>query len=158
MAQAVDLTGTTVTFFGGNAPFDRALSDELGRRGWRTHYVSVPVGWLRSATHAVLRVDTEAGENALRQLLADDQPRSHVVATCARADSATHARVDELCRACGLRHDVSLIWHPEVEPTTSGQDLASAVADEIAERHDAADTPAFAARGFTSPGHGNAGA
>jgi hypothetical protein len=150
-------TGTTVTLFGDGDPLDHALSDELGRRGCKTHHVSVPTGWLPSATHAIMRLDTVAGAEALEQLAHTRQPRSHVIAVCPQpTDAAESDRVSEMCRACGVRHDVSLIWHPPLDAspvptahssseTTVATALATTVADEMVE-HSSVGAPAFVTR------------
>jgi hypothetical protein len=158
-------TGTTVTLFGDGDPLDHALSDELSRRGCKTHHVSVPTGWIRSATHAIMRLDTEAGAEALEQLAHTRQPRSHVIAVCPQAvDAAESDRVSEMCRACGVRHDVSLIWHPPLDaspvstPLSSSDTavathaLATTVADEMVE-HLSVGAPAFVARPFLLERH-----
>ena len=124
MTQVPGSATTTVTLFGDNDALDHALSDQLGRRGCRTHFVSVPTGWLRSATHAIMRLDTDAGADALRQLAETPQPRSHVIAVCPEpVDSSESDRVREMCQACGVHHDISLIWHPRLET-----DMAAALA------------------------------
>jgi hypothetical protein len=167
MGSAPGLAGTTVTIFGDSRPLDHALSEELNRRGCSTHYVSVPTGWLRSVTHAVVRLDTAAGAAAIKQLATTEQPRSHVVAVCAEPNDVSESeRVNEMCRACGMHHDVSLIWHPAlatVEPppalppanaVIAADALASTVADEMAERS-MLEGPSFVARPFVprSPFH-----
>ncbi len=113
----------TVTLFGDNDRIDRALSSELGRRGCRTHAVSVDTGWLTSAAHVICRLDTVAGQRALEGLAGLDGPRTSVVAMCAKpTDERESQRVQDLCRRCGLDHDVSLIWH-------------SALADDLDSEH-----------------------
>ncbi len=116
MTNALGSTGTTVTLFGDSDSLDHALGTQLERRGCRTHFVSVPTGWLRSATHAVMRLDTAAGADALKELAMTDQPLSHVIAVCPESvDSSESDRVRDMCRACGMHHDVSLIWHPPLD-------------------------------------------
>ena len=159
-------TGTTVTLFGDSAPLDHALSDQLERRGCKTHFVSVPSGWLRSATHVIMRLDTAAGAEALEQLAATPHPRSHVIAVCPDpADASESDRVSEMCRACGVHHDVSLIWHPPLDtevPARAGlmpsntpavtEALATTVADEMME-HASVGGPSFVARPFVLERH-----
>jgi hypothetical protein len=150
-----------ITLFGDNEPLDRALSEELGRRGSRTHTVSVATGWLSSVTHAIVRLDTAAGAVALRELTTGEHPPAHVVATCEKPeDSLTSDRLSELCRRCGDHHDVALIWHPHLppEPPRGQRDapardlstgiLASTVADAVQERAVTGRAPSFAARTF----------
>lgn len=149
-------TATTVTLFGGSDALDRALSAHLDRRGCKTHYVTVATGWLQSATHAILRLDTVAGAEAFKQLADTPEPRSHVVAVCPETDDAAESdRVRDLCRACGVHHDVALIWHPPlgangtIEATeTNTTALASTVANEMA-NHLSVGAPAFVTRPFT---------
>lgn len=147
MGDSLDLAGTTVTLFGEAEPIDHALSDELGRRGCTTHYVTVPTGWLSSVSHAIVRLDTPSGVLALKQLADSDQPPAHVVAVCAQqTDASVSDRFSELCRVCDAVHDVSLIWHAPLGPTTAGEvdlfpseptvpapDVAALVADEVLE-------------------------
>ena len=105
----------TVTLFGDNDRIDHALSEELGRRGCRTHAVSVETGWLRSAENVICRLDTEAGQRALEGLAGRDQPRATVVAVCEKpTDEYALKRLHDLCEECGRHHDVSLIWHSAV--------------------------------------------
>jgi hypothetical protein len=137
------LSGPTVTMFGDRDALDNALSDELGRRGRSTHSVTTPVGWLTSTTHAVVRLDTPSGDDAMRDLMTRDLPPTHIVAVCETPHEAS-ARIDDACRRCGDRHEVSLIWHAafEVEltdppadteehPVSDPRRLAATIADEI---------------------------
>jgi hypothetical protein len=158
MANPPGSTGTTVTLFGDSDPLDRALGTQLERHGCRTHHVSVPTGWLRSATHAVMRLDTAAGAEALKELSETQEPHSHVVAVCPESvDSSEFDRVRDMCRACGRHHDVSLIWHPpldaEVTSTMGGSTenvaanaLAAKVVDEM--MRTSAGQPSFVTRPF----------
>ncbi|MGA8988127.1 hypothetical protein, partial [Aeromicrobium sp.] len=140
MNDETDLAGTTVTLFGDRDQLEDALSLELARRGCSTHSVTTQTGWLRSATHAVLRLDTPSGAAALAQLAETDQPRSHVVAVCSEKSDQNHTRrIVDLCRACGVRHDVSLIWHlapatkavRDVRSSNPTDALAAAISDEV---------------------------
>ncbi len=153
MTNAPGSTGTTVTLFGDADPLDRALSDQLSQRGVKTHSVSVPTGWLRSATHAIMRLDTVAGADALQALVETKEPRSHVIAVGLEpTDPAESDRVREMCRSCGLHHDISLIWHPPLTSEAAPQGtassvvatnaLAATVADEVVE-HASVGHPAF---------------
>lgn len=151
-------TGTTVTLFGDSDPLDHALSAQLERRGCKTHFVSVPTGWIRSATHAVMRLDTAAGAEALKELADTRQPRSHVIAVCPEpAEASESDRVREMCQACGRHHDVSLIWHPPIGADTGApakhpadtkattEALAATVAEEMVE-HASVGRPSFVTR------------
>lgn len=143
MTNPPNLTETTVTVFGDNEALDHAISDQLSSRGVRTHAVSVPTGWLRSATYAVMRVDTAAGADALRSLAQTSAPRSHVVAVGVEpSDPSESERVREMCRRCGRHHDISLIWHPPlssrapdaaIPPAVTTHAVAATVADEVLE-------------------------
>ena len=160
MDHDVRLHDTTVTLFGRADALDHALSDELGRRGCTTHYVTVPTGWLSSTTHAVVRLDTESGAKALLQLIDDTtRPRTHVVAVCAlQDDTAESERIDELCRRCGRVHDVSLVWHPALDamavqhadagaivPTDA---LAATIVDEITGQSARDESSSYSTRTF----------
>lgn len=149
--------GPIVTLFGANDVLGHALSEELSRRGGRTHTVSVAAGWFPSTDHAVVRLDTPAGKHALRKLTAMDEPAAHVVAICAKpADRADAELVTELCRHCGVHHHVALIWHQSWEASAddtgarsdddSTHDLVVLVADEMMEPSDDVTEPAFEAR------------
>lgn len=137
---ATSLPGTanqTITLFGDNDEIDHALSAELGRRGCRTHAVSVETGWLSSAANVICRLDTAAGQRAMEGLVGRDRPRATVIAVCERPTSAYESRrIHDMCQECGRHHDVSLIWHSAVDEATSSplEHLAVSVADEVSER------------------------
>lgn len=161
MTHDLHLSGPTVTLFGDRDALDGALSDELGRRGCSTHSVSIPVGWLATARHVVVRLDTPTGERAMRELAASSTtPAAHVVAVCETPDDlATADRLSELCRQCGEQHDVSLIWHPPYEPGTDAlggvhapMELAATIADEVGLQEAWATAPSFATQVF-APSH-----
>jgi hypothetical protein len=152
--------GSTVTVFGDNDSLDHALGTQLERLGWKTHFVSVSTGWLRSAAHAVMRLDTVAGADALKELVETPQPRSHIIAVCPELDDmAESERLRDMCRACGMHHDVSLIWHPPLDPgltvfggapsnvRAAANALAASVAGEMAD-HSSASEPSFVTRPF----------
>jgi hypothetical protein len=152
MITDLHLAGPTV--FGAHDPLDAALSDELGRRGCSTHTVTTPMGWLTTVTHAIVRLDTRAGEQAMSDLTSRHIPAIHVVAVCATSnDAEAAARIDDLCRLCGDSHDVSMIWHaPFGLPVSSldgtpvrASELASSIVDEVDPR-DA--VPTFSSRTF----------
>lgn len=151
---------SAVTLFGSNHVLDDALSDELGQRGCRTHRVTVKTGWLSTATDAVIRIDTPAGAEALRDLGSAEHPSAHVVATCTVPLHEHQADlVRDLCRRCGERHDFSLIWHPSLVQTAtasragadlSTRTLAATVADELLGQAARDGEPSFSTRSFTS--------
>lgn len=150
-----------ITLFGDHDVLDHALTNELARRGRPTHTVSVATGWLTSATHAIMRIDTASGAVALRELTARKHPRAQVVAMCEKpSDMQDTERLKEMCQQCGQHHDVSLIWHPAMEPGPSYHagiqpaperptiDLAVTVADAVEERALASSVPSFETHTF----------
>ena len=161
MITDLHLAGPTVTLFGNRDDLDAALGDELGRRGCSTHAVTTPMGWLTSVTHAVVRLDTRAGERAMSDLMSRQIPAIHVVAVCATPDDQVAAdTLDDLCRLCGDSHDVSVIWHAPFGLPTRGLDgtlvraseLAASIADEIGSQDAALSAPAFSSRTFDPRG------
>ncbi|MET0766344.1 MAG: hypothetical protein ABWY50_01745 [Aeromicrobium sp.] len=170
MTDDLQLGPPTVTMFGTRDALDTALSDELERRGRSTHVVTTPVGWLKSVTHAVIRVDSAAGERALRDLAMHETPPAQVVAVCETPlDDETSARLDRLCRECGVHHEISLIWHPPFEvrltdspagsplqPVLAPDELAVTIADAVGDQESHASTPAFASQVFDPHGAGRA--
>lgn len=151
-----------VTVFGDHDALDVALNEELERRGRMTHTITTPVGWLKSATHAVIRLNTRTGEQALRDLASRDVPPTQVVAVCeTSADEAVSERVADLCRRCGETHDITLIWHAPFDPRlldfhaprgsgvapTAGE-LASTIADEVRSQEGRAFAAVFASQSF----------
>ncbi|MCW2771370.1 MAG: hypothetical protein JWR27_2803 [Aeromicrobium sp.] len=164
MGLDLHLAGANVTLYGERDVLDVALSQELGRRGCSTHAVSTPLGWLRSAKYAVLRLTTPSGDLALRELTDQDEPPTHVVAVCEKpVDNGDASRIEELCRQCGQHHDVTLIWHQPMDrfsaadtlngptPAPTPADLAATIADEIGVQRDATDAPSFATQTYVSP-------
>lgn len=158
MITDLHLAGPTVTLFGNRDALDSALSDELGRRGCSTHTVTTPMGWLRSVTHAVVRLDTRTGEQAMSDLTSREIPATHVIAVCVTSDDrVAAARFDDLCRLCGDHHDVSMIWHAPFGLPSGGLDgtlvrateLASSIADEIGSQDTTLSAPSFSTRTFT---------
>jgi hypothetical protein len=157
MITDLHLAGPTVTLFGSRDALDSALGDELGRRGCSTHAVTTPTGWLTSVTHAVVRLDTRAGERAMADLTSREIAPTHVVAVCVTSDDqVAAARLDHLCRSCGDHHDVSMIWHAPFDvPTgsldatlTQASELASSIADEIGSQDMTPSAPSFTSRTF----------
>ena len=161
MITDLHLAGPTVTLFGNRDDLDAALGDELGRRGCSTHAVTTPMGWLTSVTHAVVRLDTPAGEQAMADLTSRRIPAIHVVAVCATSDDqVAAAKLDDLCRLCGDSHDVSMIWHAPFGLPVGGFDstlvraseLAASIADEIGSQDAVLSAPAFSSRTFDPRG------
>lgn len=162
MTADLHLGGPTVTVFGDRDALGEALAYELDRRGCNTHAVTIALGWLESTTNAVVRLDTTAGEQAFRDLARLDSPAAHVVAVCEKpADAAMSDRLIELCRQCGDKHDVSLIWHapmeprmesvlgePGVQPAPAPRDLALTIADEVGNQVVWTSAPSFAERTY----------
>lgn len=149
----------TVTLFGVHDAIGEAISNELERRGCRTHSVSVESGWLGSATNAIVRLDTAAGSSALKALTEAGGRGVHVVATCADPASVPGAeRLQRLCEECSRRHDVSLIWHGPIATEPPSEDgpvtgerglparhLALVVVDEVTGQAKSA-SPSFSSR------------
>jgi hypothetical protein len=162
MSSDLQLQTPTVTLFGAHDALGTAVSDELGRRGRSTHTVTTPVGWLSSATYAVVRLDSVAGERALQDLVSRDVPATHVVAVCELPrDGETSARLDNLCRRCGDRHEISVIWHPPFEVTIDDthadpllelvlepDELAVTIVDEVRHQEMKPSIPSFASQVF----------
>jgi hypothetical protein len=141
----------TVTLFGHHDAIDQAISEELGRRGCRTHSVSVESGWLPSTTNAVVRLDTAAGASALEDLMAARRPGVHIVAISEESGESAD-RLRHLCEECGSTHEVSLLrllpvqkspesGRPEVDPPL--RHLALAVVDAVADQTRRSATPSF---------------
>ncbi len=152
-----DEVALTVTLFGDHDAIDQAISEELGRRGCRTHSINLETGWLPSTTHAVVRLDTAAGVSALEGLAAAQGHGVHLVAVCENPETTRAA--DQLrlqCEECGTSNEVSLIWHSPIatdpirpEPREADppvRHLALAVADEITDQTAGSATPSFSTR------------
>lgn len=131
----LQLQGPTVTLFGVRDELDQALGDELARRGCSTHIITTSMGWLTSTTHAVIRLGTPTGDQAMYDLAASSAPATHAVAVCeACADPAAADRIRSTWAAHSENHRTSLIWHDSFDPLrTSLDQLASTIADEIFE-------------------------
>ncbi len=143
----------TITLFGDNDRIDQALSEELGRRGCRTHAVSVETGWLTSAENVICRLDTPAGKRAIEGLAGRSQPRANVIAMSEKpSDEDAIRRLHDLCVECGRHHDVSLIWHSATGEIgaaegTPIEQLAVSIVDEVSAKV-GADHSAFTSRFF----------
>lgn len=152
---ATPIRGTvpeTITLFGDNGRVDHALSEELGRRGCRTHAVSVETGWLSSALTVICRLDTLSGQRALEGLAGRKLPRAMVVAVCEKpTDQHAYKRLHDLCEECGRHHDVSLVWHSAVADAPASdrppvEHLAKSVVDEVSARIGGRDGSSFTSR------------
>jgi hypothetical protein len=152
-----DAVALTVTLFGDHDALDQAISEELGRRGCRTHSISVEAGWLASTTHAVVRLDTAPGASALEGLATAHCQGVHLVAICENPETALAAnQLRHQCEECGASNEVSLIWHGPIPAAPLQPDadlenrpvrhLALAVVDEIADQTPGSATPSFSAR------------
>ncbi|MCW2801731.1 MAG: hypothetical protein JWQ70_3203 [Aeromicrobium sp.] len=150
--DAIDLT---VTLFGDADAIDQAISEELGRRGCRTHSISMETGWLASTTNAIVRIDTPAGASALEALSSANGRSVHVVAICqGLEDSELSGRLRHLCEECSTSHEVSLIWHAPMEttqvalesPDPPARHLALAIVDQVAEQSHRPAKPSFSIR------------
>lgn len=162
MTSELRLDGPLVTVFGDHDALDSALNAELDRRGRCTHTISTPMGWLTSVTHAVIRLNTKTGEQALRDLATREVPATQVVAVCeVPRDDAASAMVDELCRRSGEHHEISLIWHAPFELRIADAhaahlpemildpgELAVTIADEVWHQEMRQLTPSFASQSF----------
>jgi hypothetical protein len=153
-----DTVPLTVTLFGDHDAIGQAISEELERRGCRTHAVSIETGWLSSSTNAIVRLDTAAGASALEGLTDGDGSGAHIVATCVDPDEGPDSeRLRHLCEECSASHEVSLICHEPIAATAPGaleingadphvRHLAIAVVDEVTEQTQGAGSPSFSTR------------
>ncbi|MDR7085434.1 hypothetical protein J2X11_000273 [Aeromicrobium panaciterrae] len=147
-----DAATLTITLFGDNGRIDHALSAELGRRGCRTHAVSVETGWLKSAENVICRLDTVAGQRALEGLAGRVGPHATVIAVCEQpANESDAKRLQDLCKACGRHHDVSLIWHSPVGDAPASEPppiehLAVSIVDEVSTKVAHTDGNSFTTR------------
>ncbi len=160
MTTDLQLSGPTVTVFGDRDVLDAALSQELDRRGCSTHTVTIPTGWLNSASHAIVRVDSRAGTRAIEDLARIDGPAAHVVVVAETSgDDRSTTHLQRLCHDCGEHHHVSVIWHaPLVDPTEAVSApepgaLATAIVDEIGHQPVWTSAPSFASRTFEPARH-----
>lgn len=133
-----------VTIFGDGSRIDDDLVRELQSRGAETAIVTEPIGWPASVKFAIARVDTAAGEHALRDLAKHEMAAARVICTCQSPNSFQSARdIRAICLDCSNQNLVSLMWHPHVSttfqdrrgddrtgPEISSDDLAYLVARE----------------------------
>lgn len=133
MRPNVQLQGPTVTLFGDRDELDRAIGDELARRGCSTHIITVTMGWLPSTSHAVFRLGTQTGDRAMLDLAATTAETTRIVAVCEQGpDAARVQQITATWSANSHRHPASLIWHEPFDPLRSKVPaLASQIADEI---------------------------
>jgi len=129
------MTPEAVTLFGVGDAIDVAVSDALAGGGGRTHLVTVPSGWIGSADPVVLRLETPAGERALRSLVEHDGHGERVVALCRRSTPASSATgVRAIARTCSGSHDFTLAWHDGATDPEEIDRLARAVVEQVRSR------------------------
>lgn len=140
MTADLQLEGPTVTLFGIRDELDQALGVELARRGCSTHIITASMGWLASTTHAVIRLGTPTGDQAMHGLAASSAPATHAVAVCeTTSDAAAADRIRTAWAQSSENHRTSLIWHDSLDALhtsldrTSLDELVSTIADEIFE-------------------------
>lgn len=115
------LDGPIVTIFADDGPLVSEIAEKIRERGAGTHTVSVDVGWVDSASRALLVLDSVAGMSAVRALSDLPDAGAHVVALIT---DESNADAETWCERCTYRHDLVLVW--------SGQtDLAEQVADQV---------------------------
>jgi len=116
----------TVTIFGDGSPVDQDLVRQLVSRGAETAIITEPIGWPSDVKFAVARVDTAAGEDALRDLASHDMAAARVICTCQNRQSLESARaIRAICVDCSNQNLITLLWHPQVGasmPDSQGED------------------------------------
>lgn len=104
-----------VTIFGDGSSIDQDLAQQLVNRGAETTIVTVPIGWPDAVKFAVARVDTPAGEDALRDLANHELAAARVICTCENPQTLDSAReIRSICVECSDQNLISLLWHPHV--------------------------------------------
>jgi len=129
-----------VTIFGDGSALDHDIAEQLIKRGAEAAIVTVPIGWPDAVKFAVARVDTDAGEDAMRDLASHESSAARVICTCENRQTLALAReIRATCVDCSDQNLISLLWHPRVgdgdEQQAAGQairpdDLAFVVARE----------------------------
>lgn len=130
MTAAAHSGGPAVTLFGNRDELDQALGREFERRGCSTHLITVTMGWLRSTTHAVLRLGTSTGDQALRDLVTADATSAHVVAVCERNNDAQRTiDVEAAWNEHRGQHEGAVLWY---DPDDDALDeTARRIADQV---------------------------
>lgn len=123
------------TIFGDGSHIDHHLVEELGRLGTDASIVTAPVGWPSGVELAIVRLDTESGEDALRDLATQDLPATRAICTRQHPQSLGAARaIRDACVECSNRNLITLLWHPTVGMASSDirpGDLAVVIAREL---------------------------
>ncbi|MBC7592824.1 MAG: hypothetical protein H7288_02600 [Kineosporiaceae bacterium] len=121
--------------FGDGSLLDDNLVEQLGNRGTKASVITVPVGWPNGVELAIVRLDTEAGEDALRDLATQELPATRAICTRQNPQSLNVARaIRDACVECSDRNLVTLLWHPAVgmaSPDIRPDDLAFVVVREL---------------------------
>lgn len=123
------------TIFGDGSDVDDNLVEQLGSRGTAASVITVPIGWPDSVELAVVRLDTVAGEDALRDLATQELPATRAICTSHPPETVQEARaIRDVCVQCSERNIITLLWHPPVgatKPNIRPDDLAIVVAREL---------------------------
>lgn len=123
------------TIFGDGSPIDDNLVEELGSRGTDASIITTPVGWPSGVELAIVRLDTEAGEDALRDLATQDLPATRAICIRHHPQSVEAARaIRDTCVECSDRNLITLLWHPALgtaSPDIRPDDLAFVIAREL---------------------------
>lgn len=121
--------------FGDGSPVDDNLVEQLFSRGTDASVITTPVGWPSGVELAIVRLDTAAGEDALRDLATQYLPATRAICTRQQPQSLDAARaVRAACVECSNRNLITLLWHPLVGTSASDirpDDLAFVIAREL---------------------------
>lgn len=101
-----------VAVLGDGGPTDLTLADVLVDRGARPHLLSVDVGWLRSVRSAIALLDTAPGASAVLGLAESGGSGARIAALGTTASGAALEDWEGVCRRCGERNDITLVWAP----------------------------------------------
>lgn len=133
MCPSLDLHGPTVTLFGERDELDEAIGDELARRGCSTHVITVTMDWLPSTTHAIFRLGTPTGDQAMLDLAATAAETTRIAAVCESSSDATRTEAIQAAWVTSSQgHLAALVWHEPFDVLRSGvPQLAREIADQI---------------------------
>lgn len=133
MRPNLDSQGPTVTLFGESDELDDALGEELDRRGCSTHIITVPIGWLPSTSHAIFRLGTSIGDQAMLDLAHTTAETTRIVAVCeSSADLDRNERVQASWATNSQGRPGLLMWHEPFDVLRSVvPQLACEIADQI---------------------------